>query len=90
MNIFEYYFIDKEIKEKYIKIKLIQKNKIIDISNMFSECDSLSPLSELSKLNTNNLINMSNIFYNCKSLSSLPDISKWNTDNVRDMSNIFL
>ena len=88
-KISEYYFINKEIKDKYVKIKLIQKNKIKNISSMFYNCESLSFLSDISKCNTNNVNNMSYLFYNCKSLSSIPDISKWNTNNVNNMSYMF-
>ena len=59
------------------------------MTSMFSECSSLSSLTDISKWNTNNVTNMSNIFYWCLSLSSLPDISKWNTNNVSDMRNMF-
>ena len=63
-------------------------NKVIDISNLFSNCQ-LSSLPDLSKWNTHNVKNMSGIFYGCESLESLPDISKWNTDKITDMSEIF-
>ena len=52
------------------------------MSDMFSECSSLSSLPDISKWDTSKVINMSNIFSGCISLSSLPDISKWNTNNV--------
>ena len=50
------------------------------MSYMFSKCESLSSLSNISKWNTNNVNDMRYMFYGCKSLSSLPDISKWNTN----------
>ena len=55
------------------------------MSYMFSECEALSSLPDISKWNTSNVNDMSNIFNGCEVLSSLPDISKWNTSNVNDM-----
>ena len=52
------------------------------MSSMFSNCELLSSLPDISKWNTQNVTNMSSMFSNCKILSSLPDISKWNTQNV--------
>ena len=47
-----------------------------DMSYIFSNCESLLSLPNISKWNTNNIINMSNVFSDCESLFSLPDISK--------------
>ena len=71
------------------KIIIYQHNYYYDMSYMFYNCESLSSLPDISKLNTNKVIDMNGMFYNCKSLSSLPYISKWNTNNVEDMSRLF-
>jgi len=52
------------------------------MSHLFSFCNKLSSLPDISKWNTNNLTNMRSLFFCCESLISLPDISKWNTNNV--------
>ena len=75
---------NKEKKE--IEIKLIQIERITDISYMFSDCDSMEFLPEISNLNTSYITNMSYLFNNCKSLKEIPDISKWDTIKVIDMS----
>ena len=75
--------------EKEIKIILIEKKFISDMSYMFANCELLSSLQDISKWKTNNVTNMSSMFFNCKSISSLPDLSKWNTDNVTNMSSMF-
>ena len=49
---------------------------------IFSNCERLLSLPEISKWNTNNVIHMKNMFYSCESLLTLPDISKWNTNSV--------
>ena len=43
------------------KLKLLFKQYLIDMSNMFSNCSSLTSLN-LSNFNTNNVIDMNNIF----------------------------
>ena len=50
--------------------------KVIDMSNIFYGCTSLTSLPDISKWDTSNVNNMSNIFCGCTSLISLPDISK--------------
>jgi len=76
-------------KSEKIKIKLIEKTIISNMSKMFYKCSSLLSLSDISKWNTNNVNNMSGMFSSCSRLSSLPDISKWNTNNVNNMSYMF-
>jgi len=41
---------------------------------LFSGCNKLSSLPDISKWNTNNATNMSTIFQLCSSLIELPDI----------------
>ena len=89
INLSEYYYIDKENKRTDLKVKLLQKNKVIDMSDMFLGCESLLFLPGISKWNTEDVTNMSGMFFGCSSLSSLPDISKWNTNNVTKMSFMF-
>ena len=56
---------------------------------MFSECELLLSLPDISKWNTNNVSDMRCMFSESSSLSSLPDISKWNINNVIYMNNMF-
>ena len=78
-----------QLNKNIFEIKLIGIQQITDMSYMFSDCELLSLLPDISKWNTSNATNMSYIFSDCKSLSSLPDISKWNTSNVNNMSYMF-
>ena len=48
------------------------------MSGMFSYCEYLFSLLDISKRNTQNVTNMSGIFSYYEYLFSLPDISKWN------------
>ena len=56
---------------------------------LFSECENLFSLPDISKWDTKNINDMSFIFYKCSNLKELPDISKWNTSNVINMSGMF-
>ena len=76
-------------KEDILEIKLIGINNITDLSYMFSYCNSLISLSNISDWETINIKNMSYMFDHCSSLTSLPDISNWNTINVIDMRYMF-
>ena len=80
---------EKQKKKNELKIKLIEKNKITNMSYMFNCCNSLKKLPGISKWNTKNVTNMSYMFDGCKSLKELPDISKWNTKNVTYMNGMF-
>ena len=44
---------------------------------MFSNCELLTSLPDISKWNISKVSNMDYMFSNCKSLVSLPDISNW-------------
>ena len=59
------------------------------MSYMFSGCNSLTSLPDISKWNTIKVTNMKSMFCNCKSLTSYSEISKWKIDNVIDISEIF-
>ena len=76
-------------KKKELEIKLKGIMNITDLSDMFSDCNLLFYLPDISEWNTSNITNMSYMFNKCKLLSSLPDISKWNTSNVTNMQGIF-
>ena len=58
-----------------ITIKLIIKEKIIDMSEMFADCNNLISINNISKLKGIKIINQYKMFYNCTSLISIPDIN---------------
>ena len=88
-DLMEYFYLNDNVKKKNLKVKLIEENKMDNISYMFCGCEELLSLSDISKWNTSNINNMSHLFDNCKSLPSLPDISKWDTSNINNMSHLF-
>ena len=79
----------KNLKKNKLEIKLKGFDNVENMSFLFEGCNSLSPLSELSKWDTKNVTNMSFLFSDCSSLKSIPDISNWNTSNVINMSGMF-
>ena len=86
-NLMEFY--ESINDEKEIKIKIIINNKVVNYSYMFSGCNSLISLPDISNLDLNNTSNISNLFSECSSLELLDDISKWETDKIYDMSYLF-
>ena len=78
-----------EENDEMIEIKIIEKNRCINMKNMFDGCTSLISISNESKWNTYYITDMSFMFNGCKNLKELPDISNWNTINVKDMSYMF-
>ena len=85
------FIIPKEIllfKEE-LSIKLTGIDKITSMRNLFSGCNLLISLPDISEINTSKITDMGYMFSGCSSLSNLPDISKWNTDNISNMSLMF-
>ena len=78
----------EKIGDEY-EIKLIIKKGLNNLSHMFYQCNSLSPSSEINKINTSNTTNISHLFLKCEHLSELPDISEWDTGKVENMELIF-
>ena len=74
-------------KENYQFSFPLSFNRINNMRGMFSGCNSLISLPDISKWNTSNVNDMSWMFYQCNSLISLPDISKWNTSNIKNILN---
>ena len=83
------YNIENNNNKDILEIKLKGITNVTYMNNMFQLCNSLSPLSDLTKWNTSHVYKMGYLFCNCNSLLSLPDISNFNTSNVTYMSNIF-
>ena len=83
------YNIENNNNKDILEIKLKGITNVTYMNNMFQLCNSLSPLSDLTKWNTSHVYKMGYLFCNCNSLLSLPNISNWNTSNVTYMSNIF-
>ena len=77
--------IDKDILE--IKFRALEN--LTNLSYMFSGCNTLYSLPDISKLKTGNVTKMNHLFNMCESLTSISDISKWNISKVTDISYMF-
>ena len=77
------------IKKNILKIKLKEIETITDMSYMFSKCDTLIDLPDISEWDTSNVNNMKYMFYCCEGLSRLSNISKWDISNVTNTSHMF-
>jgi len=72
-----------------LRIILVEKKSVEDMSHLFDKCDKLLSSSNMSEWNTSQVKNMSQMFSQCSSIKNLPDISNWDTQNVYDMNNLF-
>ena len=81
-NLFSY-------KENFQFSFLLSFIRITNMNSMFSYCNSLISLPDISKWNTSNVKEMNDTFTGCNSILSLRDISKWSTSNVKVMSAMF-
>ena len=58
-------------------IKMIIKNKIKDLRNMFDSCENLKNIDELQYLNTKYCTNFSFMFSDCSSLTNIKPLEYW-------------
>ena len=56
---------------------------------MFSRCESLKSLPNISRWNKVNVMNMSSMFSHCKSLENFPKILSWKINNDINIDEIF-
>ena len=75
--------IDKDYNNKdIISFKLTNINNITLMTEIFSGCNSVISLPDISNWDLSNVKSMNGIYFQCESLISLPDLSKWNLSNV--------
>ena len=88
-ELIEFYDIDKKSINNLVKVDLIEKRKIINMSYMFSECNNLYNL-DLSKFDASCVNNISGMFSDCNLLDNIPnDIIKMNVSNIVNMNYLF-
>ena len=59
------------------------------MDEMFSGCESLISLPNISVWDTRKLKALNEMFFGCKSLTSFPELTAWNTSSVNDMTQIY-
>ena len=75
-------------KGKYY-IKLLFKNNLKDLNNLFENCSNLY-IIDLSNFDTSKVNNMKNMFFNCHKLKEIKGINKFNTNQVTNMNSMFV
>lgn len=69
-----------------VKVKLIERESLTNLSYMFDDCTLLSSVPDFDKWDMIGVTNLSHMFNNCKSLEYLPNIGKWDVSEVTDIS----
>lgn len=64
-------------------------SKITDISYLFSECERLRTIPNLSNWDVSNVTNMSYLFNKCTNLKYIPVIDKWEVKKVEKINKLF-
>ena len=82
---YEEWFLD--FYSSFLNTKVTKE--IEGIECIFSKCESLIDISDLSFFNTAKVKSFYNAFNECSSLKSLPDISNWRTDIVTNFRGMF-
>ena len=70
-------------------ISIMKIDKVKSINRLFSGCEKIKNLPDISNWKTENLQNMEELFSNCSNLNELPDISKWNVCQVENIAGMF-
>ena len=78
-----------KLKKGENNIKLIIKNKIINLEFMFYKCKSLKNIDELKYLDTKHINNFSYIFSYCSSLTDLNGLEIWDVSNSNNFEYMF-
>ena len=78
-----------KLKKGLNDIKMIIKNKIKNLENMFYECNNLTNIDQLKFLDINEDNNFSEMFTGCQSLNDIKALRKWKVSKVSNFSYMF-
>ena len=78
-----------ELKDGENIITIIIKNKLTNLSYMFSWCNSLTDIKELQYLNVEHSQDYSYMFCGCSSLNNLNPLENWNVSNGTNFTSMF-
>ena len=71
-------------------IKMIIKNDLTNLEEMFKECKSLVNINDLKYINLQNVTSIKNIFYRCESLKDIKSLENWDVSKLEDLEGLFL
>ena len=77
------------LKKGENNVTMIIKNKLVNLSHMFSGCGSLKNIEDLKYLDIRKVKDFSSMFWGCLSLSDIKSLENWNVSNVKDLSFMF-
>ena len=78
-----------ELKKGENNIRIIIKNKIINLEEMFICCKALKKIEELKYLDIKEINNFSHMFWGCSSLSDIKSLENWNVSKGKNFSYMF-
>ena len=78
-----------ELKQGENIVTMIIKNKLVNLSHMFSGCGSLKNIEELKYLNIMKVKDFSSMFWGCLLLSDIKSLQNWDVSNVKNFSYMF-
>ena len=70
-------------------IKIIIKNKLTNLSNMFCKCYYLKNIDELKNLDTKDVTDFENMFRYCESLSNINSLKYWDVSKGTNFKGMF-
>jgi hypothetical protein len=78
-----------KLKKGTNTIKMIIKNKITNLEEMFYNCNKLKNINDLKYLNTEYCISLEKMFYGCTLLSDIKPLENWNISKVINFKSMF-
>ena len=82
--------IDKFILKKgKNNIKMIIKNDLKNLDEMFHGCKTLVNINDLKYLDLKNVTSIKELFYECESLKDIKALENWDVSKFEDLSGIF-
>ena len=77
------------LREGQNNVKIIIKNKLTSLDNMFKDCKALRNINDLQYLETKDITDFSFMFFGCSSLLDLNPIRYWLVNNGKNFQNMF-
>ena len=70
-------------------IKMIIKNDLTNLEEMFHGCKTLVNINDLKYLDLKNITSIKKLFYGCESLKDIKVLENWDVSKFEDLSGIF-
>ena len=70
-------------------IKMMIKNELTNIEEMFRGCKTLVNINDLKYLDLKNISSIKNLFHKCESLKDIKVLENWDVSKLEDLSGLF-